>query len=93
MLWSDAAWSQLFGCDVERLVGEAEGTEAEAEKGMEEAEKGMGAKSAAKSAAKTTKQTETLRALEHRLLFLRVVVLFGWAGEAGRLVVLRVGSV
>ena len=35
--------------------------------------------------------TELLKYLEHRLLFLRIVVMFGWAPQVGKLVVLSVG--
>lgn len=34
---------------------------------------------------------ELLKYLEHRLLFLKVWVMFGWAPEIGKLVVLKVG--
>ena len=34
---------------------------------------------------------ELLRYLEHRLLFLKIWVMFGWAPEIGKLVVLKVG--
>ncbi len=34
---------------------------------------------------------ELLKYLESRLLFLKVIVMFGWATEVGKLVVLRLG--
>ncbi|KAL6715433.1 hypothetical protein ACLMJK_006394 [Lecanora helva] len=47
----------------------------------------------AEELAVTTSNTNLLKYLDHRLLFLRLAILFGWSHEVGKLVILRVGIV
>jgi hypothetical protein len=47
----------------------------------------------AEGLAAASSSTQLLRYLENRLLFLRLALLFGWSGDVGKIVVLRVGIV
>ncbi len=47
----------------------------------------------AEGLAAASSSAQLLRYLENRLLFLRLALLFGWSGDVGKIVVLRVGIV
>lgn len=47
----------------------------------------------AEELAAASSSVQLLKYLENRLLFLKLAIMFGWSGEVGKIVVLRVGIV